>query len=131
MNSIKIDSNRVNDGVLKVAFASSDLESIDSHFGSAKQFTVYDIAKESIFLSEIKKIEEKNTDKTVSLLSGVDIVYFTDIGPVAAAKLVNAGIFTIKYKEVVRIDEEISKLQKMLKTNPPPFIRKIIKKKAA
>ncbi len=131
MSSIKITSNTSDEGMLKVAFATKDLENIDSHFGSAKQFAIYDISKSSISLSEIKKVDEKDTDKTVALLKGIDIVYFTNVGAIAAAKLINSGIFTIKYKDVVGIDEETKKLQDMLNANPPPFIKKIIEKKAA
>lgn len=131
MSSIKITSNTSDEGMIKVAFATSDLENIDSHFGSAKQFAVYGISKSSISLSEIKKVEEKDTDKTVELLKGIDIVYFTNVGAIAAAKLINSGIFTIKYKEVVGIEEETKKLQDMLNANPPPFIKKIIDRKAA
>lgn len=131
MSSIKITSNDSKEGSIKVAFATKDLEMIDSHFGSAKQFAVYEISKDSISLSEIKKVEEKDTDKTVALLSDIDIVYFTNIGAIAAAKLINSGIFTIKYKEEVSIKEEVEKLKEMLNTNPPPFIKKIIEKKAS
>lgn len=131
MKSIKINSNEEKTGSLKVAFATSDLENIDSHFGSAKQFAVYEISKESKTVCEIIKIEDKDTDKTVELLKGIDIVYFTNIGAIAAAKIINNGIFPIKYKETVSIEEEIKKLTDMLNTNPPPFIKKIIEKKAA
>lgn len=131
MSSIKITSNGSGEGMIKVAFATKNLENIDSHFGSAKQFAVYEISKTTTGLSEIIKVLDKDTDKTVSLLSGIDIVYFTNVGAIAAAKLINSGIFTIKYKEVVGIEEEVNKLKEMLNTNPPPFIKKIIEKKAA
>lgn len=131
MSNIKITSNTSGEGMIKVAFATKDLENIDSHFGSAKQFAVYDISKTTINVSEIRKVTEKDTDKTVALLEGVDLVYFTNVGAIAAAKLINSGIFTIKYKEEVSIDEEVKKLQDMLNGNPPPFIKKIIEKKAA
>lgn len=131
MSSIKITSNTSGEGMIKVAFATKDLENIDSHFGSAKQFAVYEISKTAINVCEIKKVVDKDTDKTVALLNDIDIVYFTNVGAIAAAKLINNGIFTIKYKEVVGIEEETNKLQNMLNTNPPPFIKKIIEKKAA
>lgn len=131
MSSIKITSNDSGEGTIKVAFATKNLENIDSHFGSAKQFAVYEISKTTTGLSEIIKVLDKDTDKTVNLLSGIDIVYFTNVGAIAAAKLINSGIFTIKYKEVVGIEEEVNKLKEMLNTNPPPFIKKIIEKKAA
>jgi nitrogen fixation protein NifX len=131
MKSIKIKSNEPTTGNLKVAFATSDLENIDSHFGSVKQFAVYEISKESTTVCEIIRIEIKDTDKTIELLKGIDIVYFTNIGAIAAARIINHGIFPIKYKETVSIEEEIKKLSIMLNTNPPPFIKKIIEKKAA
>ena len=131
MKSIKIKSNGYTSGNIRVAFATSDLENIDSHFGSAKQFAVYEISKEFTTVCEIIKIDTKDTDLTVELLKGIDIVYFTNIGAIAAAKIINNGIFPIKYKETVSIEEEIKKLTAMLNTNPPPFIKKIIEKKAA
>lgn len=131
MKSIKIKSNEPSTGNLKVAFATSDLENIDSHFGSAKQFSVYEIGKDLTSICEIIKIEDKDTDKTIELLKDIDIVYFTNIGATAAAKIINSGIFPIKYKESVSIEEEIKKLRNMLNTNPPPFIKKIIERKVA
>ncbi|PKN14371.1 MAG: dinitrogenase iron-molybdenum cofactor biosynthesis protein [Deltaproteobacteria bacterium HGW-Deltaproteobacteria-24] len=100
MSRIKISTNEPKIGTLKIAFATSDMENIDAHFGSAKQFAVYDVSKESVQTCEIIKIEEKDTDKTVELLGDIDIVYFTNIGAIAAAKIINSGIFPIKYKEI-------------------------------
>ena len=132
MNStIKITSNNSLKGSIKVAFATNDNENIDAHFGGAKQFNIYDISPDYCEISTIIKIEDKDTDKTVSLLKGVDIVYFLNIGPTAAAKIINNGIFPIKYKELVSIDDEIKKLTQMLNGTPAPFIKKILEKKGA
>jgi len=128
---IKVTSNNQTHGTIKVAFATNDESNIDAHFGSAKKFHVYSIDKEHSELSSIITIESKDTDATVALLEGVDIVYFINIGPTAAAKIINSGIFPIKYKEVVSIEEELEKLKSMLGANPPPFIKKIIEKRAA
>jgi len=130
-STIKVTSNGMQGGSIKVAFATNDNENIDAHFGSAKQFNVYDISSQGSQISQIIKIESKDTDNTVALLKDMDIVYFINIGPTAAAKIINSGIFPIKYKEVVTIDSEVEKLIAMLNTNPPPFIKKILEKKAA
>lgn len=129
--TIKITSNSMSDGSIKVAFATNDNENIDAHFGGAKQFNIYNISKDDYEIATIIKIEEKDMDKTIALLSDVDIVYFVNIGPTAAAKIINTGIFPIKYKEIVPINEEVEKLSSMLNTNPPPFIKKILEKKVA
>ena len=131
MSNIKITTNEPKEGMLKIAFATTDMENIDSHFGSAKQFAVYDVSKDTTNVCEIIKIEDKDVDKTVERLKEIDIVYFTNIGAAAAAKIINSGIFPIKYKEIVSIEEELKKLSQMLDSNPPPFIKKIIQKKAA
>jgi len=130
-STIKVTSNNNSTGTIRVAFATNDNENIDAHFGSAKQFNIYEISKDGFDISTIIKIETKDTDQTVALLTGNDIVYFVNIGPIAAAKIINNGIFPIKYKEVVSIDSELKKLIEMLNDNPPPFIKKIIEKKAA
>ncbi len=132
-STITVTSNSQSNGSIRVGFATNDNENIDAHFGSAKQFNVYDISSDSANIVSIIKIEEKDTDNTVALLTGadLDIVYFINIGATAAAKIINSGIFPIKYKEIVSIDEELQKLTDMLNGNPPPFIKKILTSKVA
>ena len=114
---------------IMVAFATNNATHIDAHFGSAKEFHIYEITRTSYNFYGVVPIMVK--DSTVKLLNGVDIVYFVNIGPAAAAKIINNGIFPIKYKESVSIDEELSKLMNMLGTNPPPFIKKICEQRAS
>lgn len=127
-------STSMKNGIV-VAFATSDLENIDAHFGSTKQFAIYRVDKNGYETIKIIKTnkdelgEGNKTDKIIEALSGVDIVYFLDIGATAAAKVINKKIFPIKYKEIIKIDDELEKLSKMLSSNPPPFIKKIIEKK--
>ncbi len=124
-------SNNYEKGAIKVAFATNDTKNIDAHFGGAKQFYIYNVTSKTSDLFHVVNIQAKDTDETIAKLHGVDIVYFVDIGPTAAAKVINNGIFPIKYKDIVNIDSEIDKLKKMLGTNPPPFIKKIIDRKEA
>ncbi|MDY0320804.1 MAG: nitrogen fixation protein NifX [Arcobacteraceae bacterium] len=129
--NIKISTNKEING-LKVAFATNDMQNIDAHFGSCQKFAVYDVSKEDNQMSGIihtKEEKDKEGDKTANIinaLKGIDIVYFLDIGPIAAAKVINNKIFPIKYKEVVSIEQEVNKLSSMLGSNPPPFIKKIV-----
>lgn len=114
--------------MVKVAFFTNDLKNIDAHFGSGEQFAVYDVAAEGFALSGVVSTGEERTEGRVELLQNehVDIMYCVEIGPAAAAKVVNGKIFPIKYKEVVNIEAELTKLQSMIATNPPPFIKKIL-----
>lgn len=133
---IDITSKDSKKGII-VGFATSDLENIDAHFGSTKQFAVYTIDKDGYEQTKIIKTtkdalgEGNKTEMIIEALDGVEIVYFLDIGATAAAKVINNKIFPIKYKEVVKIDDELEKLVNMLGTNPPPFIKKIIESKGA
>ena len=65
MKSIKIQTNEPTSGTVRIAFATSDLENIDSHFGSTKQFAAYEVGNEPTIVCVIIKIEDKDTDKTV------------------------------------------------------------------
>ena len=63
-----MDSIENNNGFIQVAFATTNLEDIDSHFGSAKRFYVFDVTKEQYCAVKIIEIKEKDTDLTVSHL---------------------------------------------------------------
>ncbi len=128
--TITVSSNEEVHAVLKVAFATTNMEDIDAHFGSAKQFAVYNVSSTASSLHQIIKMEQKDTDTAIDALRSVDIVYFVNIGPTAAAKVINAKIFPIKYKEITSIDKELKKLSHMISTNPPPFIKKILQRSA-
>lgn len=112
--------------MIKVAFFTDDLKNINAHFGAAEQFIVYEVSADEFNLCEVVHTEGGRTEERVAMLNGVDIMYCTEIGPAAAAKVVNNKIFPIKYKEIVSIEDELNKLCKMLATNPPPFIKKIL-----
>ncbi len=126
--SITVTTNGDSKPVLKVAFATTNMEDIDAHFGSTKQFAVYDVSANESVLSKVIRTEDKDTDAAVASLKGIDIVYFVNIGPTAAAKVINSQIFPIKYKEVVAIEDELVKLSRMIDENPPPFIKKILER---
>jgi len=117
--------------MIRAAFATNNSKNIDAHFGKAKQFDIYEIScKKSTFLKSIAN-KQKDTDKTIALLEDIDIVYFINVGPIAATKVIKKGIFPIKYKDIVSIEDELKKLESMLSKNPPPFIKKILQERVA
>ncbi|AFL68307.1 NifB/NifX family molybdenum-iron cluster-binding protein [Sulfurospirillum barnesii] len=117
--------------MIKVAFFTNDLKTIDAHFGSSEQFMVYDVDTNGSTLLGVVLTGEERTEGRVALLQeeGIDMLYCIEIGPAAAAKVVNSKIFPMKYKTAVSIEEELEKLSTMLGSNPPPFIQKIIEKR--
>jgi nitrogen fixation protein NifX len=89
---------------MKIAFTTKDSIYINAHFGSAKQIDIYDIDTEGYTLAESVTFggnleQDGNEDKLVpkfNALKDCTIVYLADIGPSAAARLINKNITPIK-----------------------------------
>lgn len=124
---------------MKVAFATSDMEWIDAHFGKSGQFAIYSVTKEGYVLSELLTINEEalegprdKNDQVAEIIAakGVKILYLASIGPTAAAKVVKNRIHPLKVTEDTKISDACDQLVAMLGSNPPPWIRQIIEKES-
>lgn len=119
---------------MKVAFASTTGEAIDQHFGWSKSFFVYEIDKEKIeFLEEIDSSDEPEGEQEklnykIKTLGSTDIMYCTQIGPTASKMVQASGIHPAKVTEGESIEEATTKLQVMLKENPPLWLQRIFHK---
>ena len=118
---------------MKVAFATKDLLNVDDHFGWAKQFAIYDITKDGYSLFKVVTTEDEDPaeedDKIsakLALIEGASIIYCQAIGANAAARVVKAQIHPVKILNNESIESVLQKMIDMLKTNPPPWIRRII-----
>lgn len=122
---------------MKVAFATKDLEMINDHFGWAKQFAVYEITPEGytcLGAVETKEEIEAEADKInakIEALKGVSIIYCEAIGPTAAARVIQSRMHPMKVSEPTSIEATAAALAKMLSTNPPPWIRRILLKEVS
>ncbi|MDD3817521.1 MAG: nitrogen fixation protein NifX [Thiovulaceae bacterium] len=122
---------KMSDGI-KVAFATKDMENINAHFGGAREFVVYNVAKEGFSLSGVVQTDtdamegDDKTDFKVKALEGVNIMYCESIGGTAAAKVIRGGISPMKVQEPRAIASVLTELVDMLNGNPPPWIRKIL-----
>lgn len=122
---------------MKIAFATKDAVHINEHFGWAKHIDVYEINQEGYRF--LKRLEfygdlenEDHDDKLLPKLKALadcTIVYVAAIGAGAAARIINTGITPIKANsEEDKIEDILSQLLKTLKGNPPPWLRKALKK---
>ena len=122
--------------IMKVAFASSDNHHIDQHFGWAEKFAIWDVQMDQACFSGMVQVQSDGADSEdkiaarVGALSDCAIVYVTQIGGPAAAKLVALKIHPIKSKGEGQetIPEVVEKLQQVLQGNPPPWLRKAMLK---
>ncbi|HBA73140.1 MAG: nitrogen fixation protein NifX [Geobacteraceae bacterium GWC2_55_20] len=119
---------------MKIAFTSSNGETIDQHFGQCQCFHIWDVEPNEAAFLEVVSVGEHGSDEEdriaarAQLLSGCAIVYTVQIGGPAAAKLVAQKIHPMKTNCEVGMKETVEKLQEVLRGNPPPWIRKAMNK---
>ena len=114
-----------------VAFASSDGKTIDSHFASAPGFEMYKFTGEkqgiihtSLATEDLYESDDK-VDARIKILKECTIVYCTQIGGPAAARLVQSGIHPMKAPEGTLIVDELDRLNKLLLSKRlPPWLKK-------
>lgn len=126
-------------GALRIAIATQDLKGLNAHFGSTKLFAVYDITPESRTFVEAVSFDDVSDQSgrhknegddritpKVAALSGCHLLFCLAIGGPAAAKVVAAKIHPIKVPQPSPIEEVLQRTQTMLKTAPPPWLRKVL-----
>lgn len=114
-----------------VGFASSNGLTIDSHFASAPGFEIYvftmdsqGVYRESLAPKGLTESEDK-VDERIQILNECTIVYCTQIGGPAAARLVQSGIHPIKVPEGTPIVDEVRRLDQLLSSQKlPPWLKK-------
>jgi nitrogen fixation protein NifX len=118
---------------LKVAFATSDMETVNQHFGSAKSFAVYAVDMEHSELLEAAQFgelrQDGNEDKLsvkIDLLGGCAAVYCQAIGGSAINQLIAKNIQPVKVHEGSKIRDLIVDLQNEIKAGPSSWLAKAI-----
>jgi len=130
---------------MKVAFATTDGENVDEHFGRAGMFAVYEFTESGFRFVELRKFSE-GMDKSVvdtrdmgplhdnavqgkiDRLADCKLIYLTEIGGPSAARLVKKGIMPMKVKEPVSIESALGQLKETIRKSPPPWLRKAMQK---
>lgn len=129
---------------MKIAFATTDGKNVDEHFGRSGMFAVYSIDEKGYTFIENRKfaegtdkeiedtkgmggIHEELIDRKIERLSDCKIIYLTEIGGPAAAKLIKRQMMPIKVKGEISIEESLKNLLKTIQTSPPIWLRKNLK----
>lgn len=119
---------------MKVAFTSTTGEMIDEHFGMARNFQIWEIGPDASSFVETVTIDPSGDDEEdkitarANALKECAIVYTMAIGGPAAAKLVALKIHPMKTNTPVSLADTVTRLQEVLKGNPPPWLRKAMNK---
>lgn len=123
--------------LLMVAFATSDGECVNQHFGSAQGFHVFGVSGGEATLLATKSFPKEkkdgNEDKLkpkLAWLYGSDLVYVGSVGGSATKQLITLGAHPIVVKGGPEIEEIIEELQGELNGTPSPMLERVIKQKA-
>lgn len=121
---------------MKIAFATQDLETVDAHFGWARNIVVHELDQDGhyhvetfVFGGDLE--EDGNEDKLAPKLSAIadcSILYVAAIGGSAAARVVAQQIHPVKVEQGVSIAELLERLRETLRGAPPPWLRKALAK---
>jgi nitrogen fixation protein NifX len=116
---------------IRIAIGSDDPQLISGHFGSCRQFLVYQIAADDARLIDVRSIDSdaqrQHDDKNVyraELIADCRVLYIASIGGPAAAKLIKYGIHPVKADQGEAINQIIKQLQIVLAHAPPPWLAK-------
>lgn len=118
---------------IKVAFATSDLKSVDQHFGAAESFLMYGVDAAQIRLIEVAQFDPASMDGhehkligKIAALAGCAVVYVNAIGASAVNQLKAVGIQPVKVRVGRRIDTLLADLQKELRQGPSAWLARAI-----
>lgn len=128
------ESNSV-EAALKVAFATTNMESVNQHFGTAKGFAIYAIDPDKYCLVEAAEFslphkddeEDKLADK-IDMLTGCAAVFSQAIGASAIRQLVAAGVQPLKVSEGSVITDLLKSLQDQMRQGPSAWLAKAIER---
>lgn len=120
-------------GSVRIACASDDGVNVDGHFGSCRQFMIYQVTATDQRLIDIRSadipeglvLDDKNSYRA-ELIHDCKVVYMASVGGPAAAKIVKQGIHPLKLAEPDSIAAIIGQLQQVLAGTPPPWLAKAI-----
>lgn len=120
---------------LKVAFATTNMETVDQHFGSSKGFAIYAIDPEKFSLLEVAEfgaqnpdVEEDKLQEKIEMLAGCAAVFSQAIGASAIRQLVAVGVQPLKVSEGSPIKELLQSLQEQMRQGPSAWLVKAIER---
>jgi nitrogen fixation protein NifX len=122
--------------MISIAFASSDRDTVNEHFGAASAFAILEIDETSSRLREVAEFidtamdgHEGKLDAKIALLDGCAAVYACAIGGSAVQRLLAKGVQPVKTDEGTRIDALVKQLQAEIAAGPTGWLAKAMNPK--
>lgn len=118
---------------MKVAFATNDAKHVNSHFGFCEKFAVYEVTHgKYVELPARQVVIEQNMEESgriearVNAVKDCTLLFITQIGPAAAARVTRNKIMPIKVEEGTTIEQQLNRIMDMLKNKPPVWLTKAL-----
>lgn len=125
--------DRLMDTAVKVAFASSDMQQVDQHFGAAEAFVVYAVDADSVHLVAVTQFgqlvmdgNEAKLGAKIDALDGCIAVYANAIGASAVAQLKMHGVQPVKVSPGALVSVLIDNLQTELRAGPSVWLARAL-----
>ncbi|OIQ90845.1 dinitrogenase iron-molybdenum cofactor [mine drainage metagenome] len=125
---------------MRLAFATHDHTHVDAHFASARTFLFYEVGPDShsfveaVQFGAVSQEDGQHADDgedrlgaKIDALTGTALLFVRAIGGPAAARVVRARVHPIKLAEDEPIAAVIERVRVMLRGNPPPWLRRVMK----
>lgn len=121
---------------MKIAFCTTDMETVNEHFGRAAKVAVYDIDDKEYNLAEVRefvpidpeKDHKVDSETKAQALKDCAILYVAEIGGPAAAHVIKNKIHPVKVADPVLISDVLDNLKETLGGNPAPWLKKAMLK---
>jgi nitrogen fixation protein NifX len=120
---------------LQVAFASSELSTVDQHFGSATRFAIYRVSAVGSDLIDLVRFEmvehdgnESKLPAKIAALQGCSAVFCQAVGGSAVRQLVAAGVTPIKVEPQATIAETLAFLRTEIERAITPWVVKALQR---
>jgi nitrogen fixation protein NifX len=124
---------------VNVAFATSDRQHVNEHFGSASGFVIYSVAPEQVRLVSVAEFDDTTQDghnesklaAKLHVLQGCAAVYCLAVGGSAIRQLLNLGVQPIRIETATSIEQILRELRAELGTLPPVWLTRALERQRA
>ncbi|WP_319410482.1 NifB/NifX family molybdenum-iron cluster-binding protein [uncultured Cohaesibacter sp.] len=123
------------DGALKIAFATSDQQHIDQHFGTCERFSIFLVTRDEAHFHQTitfsRAEQDGSEDKLkarIGALEGIAAIYCRAVGASAIAQLKQAGVQPIRVPDGTSIKMQLGLFQEELRSGPAFWILRALEK---
>lgn len=121
---------------MKIAFCTTDMKTVNQHFGRADKVAIFDIDDKEYSLAEVRefipidpeKDHKVDTETKAQALKDCAILYVAEIGGPAAAHVIKNKIHPVKVTDPVEIEDVLNNLKETLAGSPAPWLKKAMLK---